>query len=62
MTNALNRAEQIMTQYVEMTGGPMDSIALTDAITDLALWGYSNGFDSAESVREAMETHVPAER
>ncbi|MEV7579815.1 hypothetical protein [Streptomyces erythrochromogenes] len=62
MTEALNRATQIMTRYVEMTGGPMDSTALTDVITDLALWGYNNGFDSADAVREAMDTHVPAER
>ncbi|WP_329101136.1 hypothetical protein [Streptomyces sp. NBC_01439] len=62
MTEALNRAMQIMTRYVEMTGGPMDSVALTDVITDLALWGYSNGLDSADAVRSAMETHVPAER
>ncbi|MFD9103935.1 hypothetical protein ACFVZN_22955 [Streptomyces virginiae] len=62
MSDALTRAGQIMSRHVEMTGGPMDSVALTDVITDLALWGYSNGFDSADAVRSAMETHVPAER
>ncbi|MFD3676056.1 hypothetical protein [Streptomyces sp. NPDC058613] len=62
MTDALTRADQIMTRYVELTGSPMDSIALTDIIADLALWGYNNGFDSADSVRIAMKTHVPAER
>ncbi|MFF3774318.1 hypothetical protein [Streptomyces sp. NPDC002232] len=62
MTDAINRAEQIMSRYAEMTGDLIDANELTDAITDLVLWGFKNGLDSADSVRAAMALHAPAER
>lgn len=60
--NAHQRAEQITALYAELTSNDVDNEALlVDLFTDIALWGYANGLDSAEAARAALELHVPAE-